>query len=128
MLQHKVVAAQNAVADLHVVPGNQQVVVQFRCPKPAGLYPFQRGAKLIGDGIPPLKTACMYEPYLNGAYGLLVTEGNTLEGQEKSLREMIKLIHANRLQIGIHSCGERTILLTAVINCNFTPIITKNFT
>jgi predicted amidohydrolase YtcJ len=67
------------------------------------------GAKLIGDGIPPLKTACMYEPYLDGTYGLLVTEGNTLERQEKSLREMIKLIHANRLQIGIHSCGERTI-------------------
>jgi predicted amidohydrolase YtcJ len=67
------------------------------------------GAKLIGDGIPPLKTACMYEPYLDSTYGLLVTEGNTIEEQEKSLRDMIKLLHENRLQVGIHSCGERTI-------------------
>jgi predicted amidohydrolase YtcJ len=67
------------------------------------------GVKLIGDGIPPLKTAFMFKPYLDGTYGLLVTEGNTLEEQEKSLREMIKLVHQNRLQIGIHSCGERTI-------------------
>ena len=67
------------------------------------------GAKLIGDGIPPIKTAFMREPYLDGTYGLMVTEGKTIEEQEKSLRETIKLIHANRLQIGIHSTGERTI-------------------
>jgi predicted amidohydrolase YtcJ len=69
------------------------------------------GAKLIGDGIPPLKTAFMFEPYLDGTYGLLVTEGNTVEEQEKSLRDMIKVIHENRLQVGIHSCGERTIAI-----------------
>jgi predicted amidohydrolase YtcJ len=67
------------------------------------------GIKFIGDGIPPLKTAWMFEPYLDGTYGLLETEGNTLKEQEKSLREMIKLIHRNRLQVGIHSTGERTI-------------------
>jgi predicted amidohydrolase YtcJ len=67
------------------------------------------GAKLLGDGIPPLKTAFMYEPYLDGTYGFLVTEGNTVEDQEKNLREMIKVLHTNRLQVGIHSCGERTI-------------------
>jgi predicted amidohydrolase YtcJ len=67
------------------------------------------GAKLVGDGIPPLKTAFMFEPYSDGTYGLLVTEGNTMEEQEKSLRDMIKFIHENRLQVGIHSCGERTI-------------------
>lgn len=67
------------------------------------------GAKLVADGIPPLKTAFMYEPYVDGTYGLLVTEGNNVEEQEKHLREMIKLIHANRLQVGIHSCGEKTI-------------------
>jgi predicted amidohydrolase YtcJ len=67
------------------------------------------GAKLVGDGIPPLKTAFMYEPYLDGTYGFLVTEGNTDEEQEKNLREMIKMLHTNRLQVGIHSCGERTI-------------------
>jgi len=67
------------------------------------------GVKLIGDGIPPLKTAFMFEPYLDGTYGLLVTEGNSIEEQEQNLREMIRLVHQNRLQVGIHSCGERTI-------------------
>jgi predicted amidohydrolase YtcJ len=67
------------------------------------------GAKLVADGIPPLKTAAMYEPYLDGTYGLLVTEGDTFEEQEMNLREMIRLLHRNRLQVGIHSCGERTI-------------------
>lgn len=67
------------------------------------------GVKLVADGIPPLKTAFMFEPYLDGTYGLLVTEGKTIEEQEKSLKEMIKLIHQNQLQVGIHSCGERTI-------------------
>ena len=67
------------------------------------------GSKLIGDGIPPLKTACMYEPYTDGTYGFLVTEGDTLEEQEKTLRESIRISHGNRMQVGIHSCGERTI-------------------
>jgi predicted amidohydrolase YtcJ len=67
------------------------------------------GIKLIGDGIPPLKTAFMFEPYLDGTHGLLITEGSTEEEQEKSLREMIKVAHEHRLQVGIHSCGEKTI-------------------
>ena len=67
------------------------------------------GSKLIGDGIPPLKTAYMFEPYTDGTYGFLVTEGDTPEEQEKSLRESIRVSHGNRMQIGIHSCGERTI-------------------
>ncbi len=67
------------------------------------------GVKLIADGIPPLKTAMMWQPYVDGTYGLLVTEGSTLSEQEKSLREAIRLAHANHMQVGIHSCGERTI-------------------
>ena len=67
------------------------------------------GAKIVADGIPPLKTAFMYQPYLDGTHGLLVTEGDTIEEQERNLREMIKVLHQNRLQVGIHSCGERTI-------------------
>ena len=67
------------------------------------------GVKLVADGIPPLKTALMWQPYVDGTYGLLVTEGRTLEEQEKSLREAIRVAHANRMQVGIHSCGERTI-------------------
>jgi len=67
------------------------------------------GVKLVADGIPPLKTALMWQPYVDGTYGLLVTEGKTLDEQENSLREAIRLAHANRMQVGIHSCGERTI-------------------
>ena len=67
------------------------------------------GVKLVADGIPPLKTALMWQPYVDGTHGMLVTEGSTLQEQEKNLREMIRLAHANRMQVGIHSCGERTI-------------------
>jgi predicted amidohydrolase YtcJ len=67
------------------------------------------GAKLVADGIPPLKTAWMWEPYLDGTYGSLVVDGNSPQEQEKNLREMIRICHLNRLQVGIHSCGERTI-------------------
>ena len=67
------------------------------------------GAKLVADGIPPLKTAWMWEPYLDGTYGGLVVDGNSPEEQERNLREMIRICHENRLQVGIHSCGERTI-------------------
>lgn len=67
------------------------------------------GSKIVADGIPPLKTAWMYEPYLDGTVGGLVIDGNTAEEQEENLREMIRISHQNRLQVGIHSCGERTI-------------------
>lgn len=67
------------------------------------------GIKLVADGIPPLKTALMWQPYIDGTNGMLVTEGSTLQDQEKNLRRMIRLAHTNRMQVGIHSCGERTI-------------------
>ncbi len=67
------------------------------------------GAKLLGDGIPPLKTAWMYEPYLDGTYGGLVVDGDTVEEQEKNLREIICILHKNRFQVGIHCPGERAI-------------------
>lgn len=66
------------------------------------------GAKIVADGIPPLKTAWMYEKYLDGSNGGLVVEGNSPEEQERNLRELISLLHKNRLQIGIHSTGSRT--------------------
>jgi predicted amidohydrolase YtcJ len=67
------------------------------------------GAKIVGDGIPPLKTAWMWQPYLDGTYGGLTVDGNSVKEQEENLREMIRIFHSNRLQVGIHSCGERTI-------------------
>ena len=47
------------------------------------------GTKLIGDGILPIKTAYMHQPYLDGTYGFLVTEGNSPEEQEETLRESL---------------------------------------
>ena len=61
------------------------------------------------DGIPPLKTSFMYNPYPDDTHGVLETEGNTIDEQETNLRDIIKLVHANRMQIGIHSTGERAI-------------------
>jgi predicted amidohydrolase YtcJ len=66
------------------------------------------GAKMIADGIPPLKTAWMYDEYLGGGVGGLVVDGKSPEEQEKNLREMISILHENRYQVGIHSTGARS--------------------
>jgi predicted amidohydrolase YtcJ len=67
------------------------------------------GAKIVADGIPPLKTAWMYEQYLGGGTGVSVVKGANEDEQEKNLREMIRILHKNRFQIGVHSCGERSV-------------------
>jgi predicted amidohydrolase YtcJ len=67
------------------------------------------GAKLVGDGIPPLKTAWMYNEYIGGGFGFPTVAGKTVEEQEKNLRESIRILHQNRFQVGIHSCGERCV-------------------
>lgn len=67
------------------------------------------GAKIVADGIPPLKTAWMYDgEYLDGSTGGLTIDGNSPEEQEQTLRDMIKLMHLNRYQVGIHCTGSRT--------------------
>ncbi|MBN1643424.1 MAG: amidohydrolase, partial [Dehalococcoidales bacterium] len=67
------------------------------------------GAKIGADGISPLKTGWMYKEYEGGGLGGLVVKGHNVEEQEQNLREMISLLHKNRFQVGIHSCGERSI-------------------
>jgi predicted amidohydrolase YtcJ len=67
------------------------------------------GAKLVADGIPPLKTAWMYDNYyVGGGNGSLTIDGKSPEEQEKNLRELINVLHHNRYQVGIHCCGSRT--------------------
>ncbi len=67
------------------------------------------GAKIVADGIPPLKTAWMYDgEYLDGSTGGLTIDGNSPEEQEQTLRNLIKLMHQNRYQVGIHCTGSRT--------------------
>ncbi len=67
------------------------------------------GVKLVADGIPPLKTAWMYDGYyVGGGTGSLTIDGKSPEKQEKNLRELISILHKNRYQVGIHCCGSRT--------------------
>ena len=66
------------------------------------------GAKLVADGIPPLKTAWMYDEYLDGSTGGLTIDGKSPDEQEKNLRDLIILLHRNRYQVGIHCTGSRT--------------------
>jgi predicted amidohydrolase YtcJ len=67
------------------------------------------GVKLVADGIPPLKTAWMYDDYyLGGGTGSLTIDGKTPEEQEQNLRTLIILAHQNRYQVGIHCTGSRT--------------------
>jgi predicted amidohydrolase YtcJ len=63
------------------------------------------GAKFSADGVWPW----MYEAYEGGSVGGLSEKGDTLEEQEENLREMIKILHKNRFQVGIHSIGERSV-------------------
>jgi predicted amidohydrolase YtcJ len=67
------------------------------------------GVKVAADGISTLKTAWMYEEYEGGGVGGLVTKGDTPQEKENNLREIIKLLHKNRFQVGIHCCGSRAV-------------------
>jgi len=66
------------------------------------------GVKIHG-GIPPLKTAWMYEPYVGGGVGSLVIRGETDDEKVKQFKDMILLAHKNRYQVGIHCCGDKEI-------------------
>jgi predicted amidohydrolase YtcJ len=67
------------------------------------------GLKLLADGIPPSKTAFMYEDYIGGGHGQLLVEGNTDEERYDMLINMIKYANAHGFQIGIHVTGDRGI-------------------
>jgi predicted amidohydrolase YtcJ len=67
------------------------------------------GLKLLADGIPPSKTAFMYEDYIGGGHGQLLVEGKTDEERYNMLISMIKYASAHRFQVGIHVTGDRGI-------------------
>jgi predicted amidohydrolase YtcJ len=67
------------------------------------------GLKLLADGIPPSKTAYMYEDYIGGGHGQLLVEGNTDEERYNMLQSMIKYASTHGFQIGIHVTGDRGI-------------------
>ena len=67
------------------------------------------GLKLLADGIPPSKTAFMYEDYIGGGHGQLLVDGNTGEERYNMLINMIKYANARGFQVGIHVTGDRGI-------------------
>lgn len=67
------------------------------------------GLKLLADGIPPSKTAFMYEDYIGGGHGRLLVEGDTDDERYNMLVSMIKYASARGFQIGIHVTGDRGI-------------------
>jgi len=67
------------------------------------------GLKLMADGIPPSKTAFMYEDYIGGGHGQLLVDGKTDEERCNMLISMIKYANARGFQIGIHVTGDQGI-------------------
>ena len=73
------------------------------------------GLKILGDGIPPSRTAYMWEEYLPypdgspGGHGSLLVAGATDEERYNTLINMIKYANAHGFQVGIHATGDRTI-------------------
>ena len=67
------------------------------------------GFKLFADGIPPSKTAFMYEDYIGGGHGRLLVDGNTDEERYDMLITMIKYANVRGFQVGIHVTGDRGI-------------------
>ncbi|MBN2240537.1 MAG: amidohydrolase family protein, partial [Dehalococcoidales bacterium] len=67
------------------------------------------GYKLFADGIPPSKTAFMYEDYIGGGHGRLLIDGDTDDARYEMLIKMIKYANARNFQIGIHVTGDRGI-------------------
>jgi predicted amidohydrolase YtcJ len=67
------------------------------------------GAKIFADGIPPNKTAWMYEEYTDGGHGSLCVHGASHEERAIELAEMIRLVDSAGLQAGVHVTGDAAI-------------------
>lgn len=64
------------------------------------------GYKITADGVPPLKTALMREPYIGGGRSALKTAGNTDDERYNTLINMIVFLHKARYQVQVHSAGD----------------------
>jgi hypothetical protein len=67
------------------------------------------GIKIFADGVPPIKTAWMYDEYPDGGNGNLVLPGKTDEERCDELINMITDAHKHGFQIGVHAIGGRAI-------------------
>jgi predicted amidohydrolase YtcJ len=70
----------------------------------------EAGVKLFGDGIPPLRTAWLHEPYEGTDHrGSLVVPGADDEERVAELTAMIRLAHAAGRQVAVHATGDATV-------------------
>jgi predicted amidohydrolase YtcJ len=67
------------------------------------------GAKVFGDGVPPLKTAWLHEPYADGGHGSMVMAGDDDHARLAELSRMVEVAHAAGYQVGVHATGDATI-------------------
>jgi predicted amidohydrolase YtcJ len=68
------------------------------------------GIKIFADGIPPLHTAWLNQPYVDTpSYGSLVIPGDDDEARVAELHELVRLAHAAGHQIGVHATGDAAI-------------------
>lgn len=68
-----------------------------------------RGVKIFADGIPPVRSAWLRTPYLDGSFGALLTGDGDAAQRLAEFAAMVELAHSNGLQIGVHATGDRTI-------------------
>lgn len=67
------------------------------------------GLKLFADGIPPMKTAWMYEPYNDGSTGFTVFPGKNEKIAVENIRKIVGLAHDLGFQVAVHATGDRAI-------------------
>lgn len=65
------------------------------------------GVKIFADGIPPMATAWVHEPYADGTSGELLTRGST--DPLTAFRTMIMQAVQQGLQVAVHATGDRSI-------------------
>jgi predicted amidohydrolase YtcJ len=70
------------------------------------------GVKLFADGIPPMRTAWMSEPYTGGGHGELIIDGPDDATRLRKLHAMIDHAHQAGHQVGVHATGSAAVEAT----------------
>ena len=70
------------------------------------------GVKLFADGIPPMRTAWMSEPYTDGGHGKLIIDGPDDATRLRKLHAMIDHAHQAGHQVGVHATGSAAVEAT----------------
>ncbi|MFT4306540.1 MAG: amidohydrolase family protein [Microbacterium sp.] len=65
------------------------------------------GVKIFADGIPPMRTAWVCEPYPDGSHGGPLTRGG--DSPADAFRRMVRLADERGYQVAVHATGDRSI-------------------